>query len=119
MTDARLAANGFTAQNALKKTSLPIICKVLLPTLFPGFTLLSGPKHSNTIPSIVELAVTFSDDENEVTFVPFTTPTTVHVKLKVSLEHVGGAALNCPATHPKWETVNHSDVCIKQDIVYT
>ena len=129
MTVARLAANGLTAQNVLKNTSLPIICKVLLPTLFLGSTLLSGPKHSNSIPSIIELAVRLSVDENEVVVVPnpltglalkslsgpqteeeevdlcdrghlllppslqmvipFTTPTTVHVKEKVSPGHVG------------------------------
>ena len=32
--------------------------------------MLSGPKHSNSIPSIVELAVPFRDDENEVEVVP-------------------------------------------------
>ena len=118
--------------------------------MFPGSTLLSGPKHSNSILSILELAVPLRDEENEGPLVPnpipdlavkslsgpqteeeesdlcrrghslfsptlqvvipVLVPSTVHVKEKVSPEHVGGAALNCPATHPEWETVNHSDI---------
>ena len=43
--------------------------------MFPGLTLLSGPKHSNSIPSIVELAVPLNDDVNEVaSFVPNPVP---------------------------------------------
>ena len=133
----------------VNKTYLPTIWRVPLPTMFPGSTLLSGPKHSNSMLSILELAVPLRDDENEVAVVPnpipdlavkslsgpqteeeesdlcrrghslfsptlqvvipVLVPSTVHVKEKVSPEHVGGAALNCPATHPEWETVNHSD----------
>ena len=61
--------------NMLKKTSLPIIWRVLLPTMFPGSTLLSGPKHSNSVPSTVELAAPLNDDVNEVaSFVPNPVP---------------------------------------------
>ena len=49
---------------------LPIIWRVLFPTMFPGSTLLSGPKHSNSIPSILELAVPLRDEENEGPLVP-------------------------------------------------
>ena len=134
----------------VNKTYLPTIWRVPLPTMFPGSTLLSGPKHSNSILSILELAVPLRDEENEGPLVPnpipdlavkslsgpqteeeesdlcrrghslfsptlqvvipVLVPSTVHVKEKVSPEHVGGAALNCPATHPEWETVNHSDI---------
>ena len=134
----------------VNKTYLPTIWRVPFPTMFPGSTLLSGPKHSNSIPSILELAVPLRDEENEGPLVPnpipdlavkslsgpqteegksdpcrrlhsllpptlqvvnpVLFPSTVHVKEKVSPEHVGGAALNCPAIHPEWETVNHSDI---------
>ena len=111
--------------------------------------MLSGPKHSNSILSILELAVPLRDEENEGPLVPnpipglavkalsgpqieeavidlcdrghsllpptlpptlqvvipvsvpVSVPSTVHVKEKVSPGHVGGAALNCPATHPE------------------
>ena len=35
---------------------------------------------------------------------PVLSPTTVHVKEKVSPEHVGGAAVNCPVTNPEGNT---------------
>ena len=54
----------------VNKTYLPTIWRVPLPTLFPGSTLLSGPKHSNSILSIVELAVPLRDEENEGPLVP-------------------------------------------------
>ena len=131
----------------LKKTSLPIILNVLLPTLFSGFTLLFGPKHSNSIPSSAVSAVPLSVDEKEGPFdpnpipdlavrsfsgpqteegevdrcdrghsllpptlqvvIPSMFPTTVHVKEKVSPEHVGGAAVNCPVTYPEGIQLNH------------
>lgn len=54
----------------VNKTYLPTIWRVPLPTMFPGCTLLSGPKHSNSILSILELAVPFRDEENEGPLVP-------------------------------------------------
>ena len=42
--------------------------------MFSGSTLLLGPKHSTSVPSIVELAVTLSVDENEVAVVPGPNP---------------------------------------------
>ena len=127
----------------INKTYLPTTWRVPLPTMFPGSTLLSGPKHSNSMLSILELAVPLRDDENEVEVVPnpipdlavkslsgpqteeeevdlcdrgqslllptlqvvipVSSPSTVHVKEKVSPEHVGGAAVNCPAPHPEWK----------------
>ena len=106
---------------------------------------MSGPKHSNSILSILELAVPLRDEENEGPLVPnpipglavkalsgpqieeavidlcdrghsllpptlpptlqvvipVSFPSTVHVMEKVSPGHVGGAALNCPSTHPE------------------
>ena len=38
--------------------------------MFPGSTLLYGPKHSNSILSILELAVPLRDEENEGPLVP-------------------------------------------------
>ena len=35
--------------------------------------------------------------------IPVLFPSTVHVKENVSPEHVGGAAVNCPAPHPEWK----------------
>ena len=113
---------------------------MLPPTLFPGSTLLAGPKHSTSVLSSAEVAVPLIVDEKEVVFVPnpvpglavrtslgpqleedvercvrghsllppptlqmvipFMSPVTVHVKVKVSPGQVGGAAVNCPATSP-------------------
>ena len=47
---------------------------VLLPTLFPRFTLLAGPKHSTTVPSSSEVAVPLSVDVKEVALVPNPVP---------------------------------------------
>ena len=115
----------------------PNIWRALLPTLFPGRTLLSGPKHSTSVPFSSEVAVPLSVDVKEVAVVPnpvpdlavktsrgpqmeedvdlctrvhsllpptlqmvipFVSPVTVHLKVKVSPGQVGGAAVNCPAT---------------------
>ena len=35
--------------------------------------------------------------------IPFLSPVTVHLKVKVSPGQVGGAAVNCPVTSPAWE----------------
>lgn len=104
--------------------------------MFPGFTLLAGPKHSASVPFSAGSAVPLSVDVNEVALVPkpvqdlavkaspdpqmvrevgdacikghsllpstlqvvnpLMSPVTVHLKLKVSPGHVGGAAMNCP-----------------------
>ena len=45
---------------------LPKILTVLFPTMFPGFTLLSGPKHSTSVPFSVGAAVTLRVDVKEV-----------------------------------------------------
>ena len=47
---------------------------VLLLTLFSGFTLLAGPKHSTGVPSTSEVAVPLSVDEKEVAVVPNPVP---------------------------------------------
>ena len=52
----------------------PNIRRELFPTMFPGFTLLSGPKHSTSVPSSVEVAVPLSVDEKEVAVVPGPNP---------------------------------------------
>ena len=110
--------------------------------MFPGSTLLFGPKHSTSVPSSVRSAEPLSVDEKEVASLvsnlvpgvavkacsgpqileanddrcirghsllpstlqmvnPFLSPTTVHLKVKVSPGQVGGAAVNCPATKPR------------------
>ena len=46
----------------------------MLPTLFPGSTLLAGPKHSTSVPSSVEVAVPLNVDEKEVVLVPNPVP---------------------------------------------
>ena len=33
---------------------------------------------------------------------PVMSPVTLHVKVKVPSEHVGGAAVNCPVAAPAW-----------------
>ena len=48
----------------------PNIRKELFPTMFPGFTLLAGPKHSTSVPFSVGSAVPLSVDVNEVALVP-------------------------------------------------
>ena len=47
---------------------------MLSPTLFPGSTLLAGPKHSTSIPSSLEVAVPLSVDVKEGPFVPNPVP---------------------------------------------
>ena len=42
--------------------------------LFPGSTLLAGPKHSTSVPSSAGVAVPFSVDEKEVALVPNPVP---------------------------------------------
>ena len=37
---------------------------------------------------------------------PFMSPVTVQLKVKVLPEHVGGAAVNCPATSAAWRPMN-------------
>ena len=113
---------------------------MVLPfTLFPGLTLLAGPKHSTSVPSSEMFAVTLSVDVKEELFdskpvpdvalniscapqieeecilctrlhsllpftlqivIPFKSPVTVHLKVKVLPGQVGGAAVNCPVTSP-------------------
>lgn len=41
--------------------------------------------------------------------IPSMFPTTVHVKEKVSPEHVGGAAVSCPVTNPEGIQLNHQE----------
>ena len=53
---------------------LPNIWSVLSPTLFPGSTLLAGPKHSTRVPFRAEVAVPLSVDEKEVALVPNPNP---------------------------------------------
>ena len=118
-------------------TNQPNIWRALLPTLFPGCTVLAGPKHSTSVLFSMGLAGPLSVDEKEVAVVPnpvpdlavktsrgpqmeedvdrctrihsllpptlqmvipFMSPVTVHLKVKVSSGQVGGAAVNCPAT---------------------
>ena len=38
--------------------------------------------------------------------IPFISPVTVHLKVKVSPGQVGGAAVNCPATSPGEKYIN-------------
>ena len=107
--------------------------------MFPGFTLLAGPKHSTSVPFSAESAEPLSVDVKEVDLVPnpipgvalnvfpqiemmfddlctktqslfpptlqivipFMSPETVHLKVKVPPGQVGWAAVNCPATSPR------------------
>ena len=55
---------------------------LLCPTLFPGPTLLAGPKHSTSVSSSAGVAVPLSVDENEVALVPNPVP---DLAVKVSL----------------------------------
>ena len=121
------------------KQNAPNILRLLFPTLFPGSTLLAGPKHSTSTPFSVGVAVPLSVDLKEVALppkpipelavktkpgpqiedeldpctkthslfpptlqvvIPFMSPPTVQVKVKVLPGQVGGAAVNCPATSP-------------------
>ena len=52
----------------------PNIWRALLPTLFPGCTLLAGPKHSTSVPFSSEVAVPLSVDVKEVAVVPNPVP---------------------------------------------
>ena len=110
--------------------------------LFPGSTLLAGPKHSTSVPFSAGSAVPLSVDEKDEPLVPnpipevavkasfgphidvevsrckrghsrlvpsptlqrvvpLISPLTVHLKVNISPEQVGGAAVNCPATSPE------------------
>ena len=134
-----------------KMTCWPLIRRVLMLTLFPGCTLVAGPKHSTSVPYNAWVAVPLNVDVKEVVLVPgtkrlsglavkaplapqtveevdlcssphslfpptlqmvtpFKSPVTVHLKVKVSPEHVGGAAVNCPATSAAWKT--HNSQCL-------
>ena len=101
--------------------------------MFPGSTLLAGPKHSTSVPFNAEVAVPLNVDVKKEPLVPnpvsglavnvfpqtamdvalctrihsmlpptlqivtpFTSPVTVHLKVKVSPGQVGRAAMNCP-----------------------
>ena len=37
---------------------------------------------------------------------PVMSPVTLHVKVKVPSEHVGGAAVNCPVAAPAWRKID-------------
>ena len=52
----------------------PNIWRALLPTLFPGCTLLAGPKHSTSVLFSMGLAVPLSVDVKEATLVPNPVP---------------------------------------------
>ena len=52
----------------------PNIWRALLPTLFPGCTLLAGPKHSTSVSFSSEVAIPLSVDEKEVALVPNPVP---------------------------------------------
>ena len=126
--------------------------------LFPGFTLLAGPKHSTSVPFSAGSAVPLSVDEKDGPIVPnplsdldvkmfpgpqigeesvlctklhlllspsllvftlqmvspFTFPTTVHLKVKVSPGQVGGTAVSCPAT----SSVAKYSFCKPQYVMY-
>ena len=60
-----------THQNELH---LPLIGMALIPTIFPGSSLLAGPKHSTSVPFSAEVAVLLSVDEKEVAVVPGPNP---------------------------------------------
>ena len=60
-----------TQQNELH---LLLIRMGLIPTLFPGSSLLAGPKHSTSVPFSAEVALPLSVDEKEVAFVPNSVP---------------------------------------------
>ena len=61
----------------------------LIPTLFSEmFVLMTGPKHSTSVPFSVEVAVPLSVDENEVAFVPGPNPYT-RAAVKARLPSVG------------------------------
>ena len=53
-----------------KSYTVPNIWMVLLSTLFPGSTLLAGPKHSTKVPFSARVAVPLSVDVKEVALVP-------------------------------------------------
>ena len=60
---------------------------VLLSILFPGATLLAGPKHSTNVPLSAEVAVPLSVDEKEVALVPNPVPDlAVNVSLGPQIE---------------------------------
>ena len=48
----------------------PNIRRELFPTMFSGFTLLAGPKHSTSVPFSVGSALPLSVDMNEVVLIP-------------------------------------------------
>ena len=52
----------------------PNIWRALIPTLFPGCTLLAGPKHSTSVSFSMGFAVPLSVDEKEVAPVPNPVP---------------------------------------------
>ena len=65
----------YVTQSMLWYNSKPNIWSVLSPTMFPGSTLLSGPKHSTSVPFSVVSAVPLSVDLNEVaSFIPNPVP---------------------------------------------
>ena len=71
--------------------------RVLLPTLFPGSTLLAGPKHSTRVPFSVGVAVALSVDVKEGPFVPNPVP---GVALKYLLgPQLAGEVDTCARTH--------------------
>ena len=60
-----------TQQNELH---LPLIRMALIPTLFPGSSLVAGPKHSTSVPFSSGVAVPLSVDVKEVALVPNPVP---------------------------------------------
>ena len=78
--------------------SLPNICRILFPTMFPASLEKAGPKHSTSVPSSSEVAVPLSVDEKEVAFVPNPVPV-VAVKIRPG-PHVDVApAVLCARVH--------------------
>ena len=78
-----------------KMTCWPLIRRVLMLTLFPGCTLVAGPKHSTSVPLNAWVAVPLNVDVKEVALVPGT-------------KRLSGLAVKAPLAP---QTVEEVDLC--------
>ena len=82
----------------IPKYHLPIICRVLLPTMLPASLEKFGPKHSTSVPFSVEIAVPLSVDVKEVALVPNPVPG-IALKAKLGPQEAGPLAVPCARRH--------------------
>ena len=87
------------AYNSEERIDVPIIWTLLLPTLFPGFKELAGPKHSTSMPFSVESAVALSVDVNKVAFISPNPVLRVAVKALPGPQVAVPPADICPRSH--------------------